>query len=70
MFGFHAGSAWGTKRRIAGRATRHFPQLAGFRRLAIMFALVGHSFEYRGLSPVFADIGRELAAAGAFLFFA
>lgn len=47
----------------------HFPQLDGFRGLAVIFVVLGHLLEWLGLSPIPTKIGYVLSRAGVLLFF-
>ena len=47
----------------------HFPQLDGFRGLAIVFVIFGHVVKYSGKGKTLYDIGQHFAATGVFLFF-
>lgn len=48
---------------------RHFPQLDGFRGLAVVFVIIGHLLTYGELSPTLITVGLVFASTGVFLFF-
>ena len=47
----------------------HFPQLDGFRGLAVVLVIIGHLVEYSSLEPAIRKTGEQMAATGVFLFF-
>ena len=47
----------------------HFPQLDGFRGIAVIFVVAGHCLEWGGFSPFPSQVGYVLSRAGVFLFF-
>ncbi|HXL22228.1 MAG TPA: acyltransferase [Candidatus Dormibacteraeota bacterium] len=48
---------------------RHVPQLDGFRGLAIVLVLAGHTLQFSSLSVFWTGFGEQLSALGVFLFF-
>jgi len=48
---------------------RHFPQLDGFRGLAVLFVIIGHLLTYGELGPTPTTVGLAFASTGVFLFF-
>lgn len=48
---------------------RHFPQLDGFRGLAVVFVIIGHLLTYGELGPTLTTVGLVFGSTGVFLFF-
>ena len=46
----------------------HFPQLDGFRGLAVLFVVVAHLLESAGYDPIPTAIGHAFATSGVFLY--